>query len=355
MLYSLNAINNKIAHAYKSNPQKVDIIKFFTEENIINIVGINEVFMHDKHPPYFVSEKSMEKIANKIKESFDVDFPFKDFYSGKMSLLSLEDDKSAQRFTVKSIEDFNKLKSLHSEYSTYGIEAQKQKEIQDAKKQEKVAKIEAEHEANREASRKEFDGLTNLNRDFGKSKIVSFDFEFSFNKHKNDYMVTEMGVAISDKGKETTFHYLIQENYEKKRNRSMQDKFDFGQTEVLPFTKIKAVINEHLKGADYVLFHEMREDYDIMKRLGYDFENKKDIQIIDTQLCYKRYFRPKNSLPNGEKLENLLDSFKIQAKHLHNGGNDAKYTLMLLLKMSAIHKMMLDNKKESSPSRPKIK
>lgn len=110
-----------------------------------------------------------------------------------------------------------------------------------------------------------------------------------------------------------------------------------------------------MKGADYVLFHEMREDYDIMKRLGYDFENKKDIQIIDTQLCYKRYFRPKNSLPNGEKLENLLDSFKIQAKHLHNGGNDAKYTLMLLLKMSAIHKMMLDNKKESSPSRHKIK
>jgi len=355
MLYSLNAINNKIAHAYKSNSQKVEIIKFFTEENIINHIGINEVFMHDKHPPYFISEESMEKIADKVKESFGVDFPFKDFYTGKMSLLSLEDDKSAQRFTVKSMEDFNKLKSLHAEYSTYGVESQKQKEIQDAKKQEKVAKIEAEHEANREAARKEFDGMTNLNRDFDGSKIVSFDFEFSFNKHKNDYMVTEMGVAISDNGKETTFHYLIQENYEKKRNRSMQDKFDFGQTEVLPFTKIKAVINEHLKGADYVLFHEMREDYDIMKRLGYDFENKKDIQIIDTQLCYKRYFRPKNSLPNGEKLENLLDSFKIQAKHLHNGGNDAKYTLMLLLKMSAIHKMMLENKKENSPSRPKIK
>lgn len=96
MLYSLNAINNKIAHAYKSNSQKVEIIKFFTEENIINHIGINEVFMHDKHPPYFVSEESMEKIANKVKESFGVDFLFKDFYTGKMSLLSLEDDKSAQ-------------------------------------------------------------------------------------------------------------------------------------------------------------------------------------------------------------------------------------------------------------------
>lgn len=355
MLYSLNAINNKIAHAYKSNPQKVDIIKFFTEENIINNVGINEVFLHDKHPPYFLSEKSMEKIADKIKEVFSVDFPYQDFYSGKMSLVCIEGDSATQKFTVNNMDDLNKLKSLHEEYSTYGIEYKKQQAIQEAKKQEKVAKIEAEHEANREASRKEFDGLTNLNRPFEYSKIVSFDFEFSFNKHKNDYMVTEMGVAISDHGKETTYHYLIQENYEKKRNRAMQNKFDFGETEILSFSKIKSVINEHLKGANYVLFHEMREDYDIMKRLGYDFENKQDIQIIDTQLCYKRYFRPKNSLPNGEKLENLLDSFKIQAKHLHNGGNDAKYTLMLLLKMSAIHKMMLDNKKEHSPSRPKMK
>ena len=97
-----------------------------------------------------------------------------------------------------------------------------------------------------------------------------------------------------------------------------------------------------IKNAKYVLFHEQREDYELMTQMGISIP--KEIQVIDTQLSYKRYFRKKGSLPNGETLEGLLNMCKIPYKNLHNAGNDAYMTLILLQKMSLIQQALSENK-----------
>lgn len=355
MLYSLNGINNKIANIFKGHPQKVDLIKFFTDENLIEKAGLRSIYLHDKKAPFFINEQGFAGVSHALKEQFGVELSLDQVYTGKMPLQSSQSLEGFQKFAVKSVEDVNKLKDLHAVYSTYGIEAAKQQEVQNAKKQEKVAKIEEEHEANRQAARREFDGYSNLNRDFDNVKIVSIDFEFFLNKRKNEYALTEMGIAISDHGEIKSYHYLVKEHYERKKNRSLQEKFAFGDTLIVSLADLKPIVDKHLDKADYVLFHEMREDRDIMLTLGYDFSKRDDIQILDTQLSYKRYFRPKGTAPNGEPLDVLLKSFKIDAQNLHNGGNDAYYTLQLLLKMSAIHKTMLQAKQETGLPRPKMK
>lgn len=83
------------------------------------------------------------------------------------------------------------------------------------------------------------------------------------------------------------------------------------------------------------------------KSLKLDIEHTKNFDVVDTQLCYKRYFRAPGTNPDGAKLKDLLTEFKVKCENLHNAGNDANYTLQLVQKMSLIHKFTQENKKQN--------
>lgn len=356
MLYKITNIEPLIARNPKFKDCKVEMIKFFNLKNIVDNLGVDTVYTNDNQPPLFIDQSSLSKICLLASAKFGVDFKYKEFYEGKGCLPTIESNlPDTQSYTVKSSADLERVVEQHKNYSTYGIAETQREEKQREIKKAKVDALEEKLEEGRRAKRAEFDKATNLNRDFVNNKVVSIDFEFKIKG--NDHIVTEFGLAISNKGNIENHHYLIEENYKTKFNRSLQDKFEFGKTEIVSEKDILPIINKHVKDADFILFHEQREDYDILRKLGWDIEKNKDKPVIDTQLCYKRYFREPGSPPDGEKLINLLKAFKVDSKNLHNSGNDAHYTLKLLQKMSEIHKFLLQNKNDNKnkEKRNKIK
>lgn len=340
MLYNLDKIQFKIASINDYKDNKVDIIKFFSSENIFNNLNINKIYATDIHPAPFINEVSMNRICNLASQKFGKIFDYKCWYDKKekMPLLSIEEKEfKVDEFKVGSFEDLNKVIELHTQLSTYGKELTERKNQKAQKKQEKVKALQEDVAERKRESRKAFAEQASLARDFNNAKTVSIDFEFRYNKHTNHYMITEVGISTLLNGKDTiSEHYLIKENYESKFKRDMQDKFLFGKTHFLNNKDIKDLINKRIEDANFLVFHEKREDFAILKQLNVSDELLSKIDIVDTQDCYKWNFKKKGKF--GESLDNLLSEFKIKAEYLHNAGNDAKYTLDLLLKMSEIHK-----------------
>lgn len=345
MLYSLNQIQAKIASQSIYKEKKVDIIKFFLLENLVVNEGFNVLYTSDKYPSFFLDEKGIDNLFNQAQKKFNLPFTKEMFYEGQRALLKIDDSEGIIH-NAKNKEDLEKIEVEHLESSSYGKQKASQDEQRQVQKDKKMAILQAQIDAKKEEERAQFDRATNLSRDFINTKVVSIDFEFFINKD-DSYTPTELGISISEKGKIESYHFLIKEHYEKKRNKALQGKFEFGQTQIVSESQIPMLLEYAIKDSKYILFHEQREDTQIFNQVN--VEIPETIDVLDTQLCYKRYFRKKGSLPNGEKLESLLSMFKIEYKHLHNAGNDSYYTLLLLQKMAENHQNKSTNSKKIKP------
>lgn len=341
MYYSIYQIQAKIANIASFKEKKVEIIQFFNINNLIENVGIDTIYTSDNHPPFLLHENDLKKIYQVAQEKFNLEFKVSDFYEGQRALLTLDKEEGITAHKVTTKKDIELVAQNHAEQSSYGKKEQVKDIARQEQKEKRMEALEAEIEARREVERQEFDRASNLVRDFINDKVVSIDFEFFINKD-NTYHVTELGIAFNENGKIQAHHFLIEEHYAKKKNKALQQRFDFGSTQIIKEKQIPKLIEMAIKNATYVLFHEQREDYEIMQQMGINIP--KEITVIDTQLSYKRYFRKKGSLPNGEKLEGLLAMFKMPFKNLHNAGNDAYMTLALLQKMSAIQQHLEEQK-----------
>lgn len=352
MYYSIYQIQAKIANIAAFRSKKVEIIQFFNINNLVENVGIDTVYTSDNHPPFLLNEKDLKKVYEVAQEKFGIEFKAADFYEGERALLKLEKFENIISHNVRNKQEIEMVAEEHANHSTYGKKEQVKEVVRQEQKEKRIEALEVEVEARREIERQEFDRASNLNRDFMHDKVVSIDFEFFINKD-DSYHVTELGIAFNEDGKTQSFHFLVEEHYGKKKNKALQQRFDFGKTEIIKEKQIPKLIEMSLTNAKYVLFHEQREDYEILNQMGVNIP--KHITVIDTQLSYKRYFRQKGSLPNGEKLEGLLSMFKMPYKNLHNAGNDAYMTLMLLQKMSAIQQHLSSNKEEEKKETKKFK
>lgn len=165
-----------------------------------------------------------------------------------------------------------------------------------------------------------------FDKDFSNKKIVSVDFEFY------NLDVYEIGVATLDNGKLNYNHYVIEENFiNKKTKPEKQFMFDFGESEIIPEIMISSIISSHLNNVDYVLSHGYSNDYLILKKYGLDLESESKLKIMDTVLYYQRHFDKNQG--DALNLKKMLNLFNIESKLLHNAGNDAAYTLKLMIEM----------------------
>lgn len=345
MYYSIYKIQNKIANIPNFKDKKVEIIQFFN--NIIDNSGIESIYTHDEYPPYFLSQKDTAQLFEQLTSKFQLDFKISDFYEGSKPLLMLPEDLKYNKHDIKTQKDANAVVSQHFESSIFGKHEQ-EKELQKTEhKKKKVEVLQAEIDARKLIEKQKFDRSSNLLRDFVYDKVVSIDFEFFINKKEQTYEPTELGISFTENGDIKSYHFLIQENYKKKKNRDLQAQFNFGKTEIISEKQIPTIINHAINDAQYVLFHEQREDTQILNNIGIHIPES--IPIVDTQLSYKRYFRTKDSLPNGQALEDLLSMFKINYKNLHNAGNDAHMTLVLLQKMSETQQNIYAQNKKNRP------
>jgi hypothetical protein len=339
MLYSVYQIQSKIANIIELKSIKRDVILFCGVESLIKEDVLKDVFTVDQYAGLFISEEKINQLVGLINKKFNVNLNLDHFYDGKLPLKKVDESKEKViSHKVLNENDINQVLDFHMENSSFGKKQKKQEDIKKEQKSKKMAILQEKIEERRRIQREKFDLGSNLNRDFVNSKVLSLDFEFFLDKVNKMHEITELGITFNDNGKEFSYHYLIEENYRKKKNQNLQKRFNFGKTEIIPLENVSEILSHFVGKTDYIIFHEQREDVEILDNLW--IQIPEDKVVVDTQLCFKRYFRPKGSAPNGETLDNLLKNFKLENKDLHNAGNDAYYTLKLLQKMSEIHKLM---------------
>lgn len=362
MLYDVKSICAKVVLIPEYKDIKKEVVAFFSGDNLYNKLGLSEIYTHNHRPGVFIKEQDLLQLFLLAKNKFKTDFNVNVFTEGYACIKKVDDsDKSLTKHTISSHEQVKKIVKEHAEKSAYGKQLEKDKNNPNEKKarrqQEHKDFIKAAYES-KKAFWAGIENQTNLGQNFSELKVVSVDFEFTLNKENKSCLVTECGISVSDKGELSSQHYLIQGNHLQKSKYAIerQQTFAFGETIVVPESLIPDILKTALDGVDVVVFHEKREDEEILNGYGVNLEEYKNVQVMDTQWCYKKHFMDKRNKMVGMSIEQLLEGFKIPAKDLHNAGNDAYYTLQLLLKMSQIYILRenLSQNKNSDVNKPKI-
>ena len=355
MLYDVKSICAKVVITPEYKPFKKELVDFFSGDNMYNVLGLNEIYTHDRMPGTFIKETDFLQLLMLAKNKFNLDFSIENFTEGYAAIKKInEEDEKLTKHMVSSHNDVKNIVKDHGKESTYAKEVEKSKQnpgIAKAKRQQEHKDfILAAHKKKKDFW-KNIDKQTDLNKDFSSLKVVSIDFEFSLNKTDNTCLVTECGISTSESGVITPQHYLIKDNHLQKSKYVIgrQQTFAFGETKIVEESLIPEILKLSLENADIVVFHEKREDDEILKNYGINLEDEDNMLVMDTQWCYKKHFMNPEEKMKGIAIEDLLEGLKIPAKDLHNAGNDAYYTLQLLLKMSQIYILRenLNNKEMS--------
>ena len=183
-----------------------------------------------------------------------------------------------------------------------------------------------------------------LDFDVNATKIMSLDFEF-FGTNAKIENVSEAGIAISNKGTISYNHYIIKEPEKTKSEKKLklQSKFNFGSSLSITQDELKLIIMKELQNSHYLVSHSINSESNILKRSKIKLEHLKLLDTTDLQ----RNFKPIDKAT----LKNHLTYHEIPFHHLHNAGNDAAYTLQLVLKM----KQNYGNNLALNINKPKIK
>lgn len=291
-------------------PEKcAEIAPFFQVQNLFNHIEVNNIYLHSNHiNSILLDENTLSKIKLNLKIKYNI-VPDQD----KLLSESIPfDTKKINKYSVSNTDDILITIKEHMQQDHIKKLIRLKREHQ----RESIIK----KELIRSKVHSDFDPL------FLNKKIVSIDFEY-YNLN-----VYEVGVSTYDNGVQTNNHYLINENYiNKKTKPDRQFMFKFGETDIIPEIMISSIISEHLKNVDYILAHGYSNDYLILKKYGLDLEKEERLKILDTALYYKKHFQPEQG--NAFNLKTMLNMFNIDSESLHNAGNDAAYTLSLMMDM----------------------
>lgn len=187
--------------------------------------------------------------------------------------------------------------------------------------------------------------------------FVAMDIEsYEFNTR----MVTEIGfgildtrdidgVAPSDRG--TAWHKKIQGRHIRIQEHAhavnrvhvhgCENNFNFGTTEFVKLRDIPALLKEILQPVNtdgrfrqvILVGHSIDCDLAFVKNVGFDMQkDAKFRETIDTQNMYRHYSRSTQNTG----LSRLLRELELDYSFLHNGGNDAVYTLQALITLSIV-------------------
>ncbi|KAK9236644.1 ribonuclease H-like domain-containing protein [Lipomyces kononenkoae] len=170
-----------------------------------------------------------------------------------------------------------------------------------------------------------------------KMVFISVDIEVYELNHN---CVTEIGVAVLDLRKGNTKdvkpvgrHLRVKEYMHLKNGKFVEDaseKFEFGTSEILTLKQsaeeVKKIFEEYKDRAIFV-GHDGANDVRYLRQLG--VELPEELPMVDTLTLWK--------INHGEDeqstLGRLLMEYDIRSWNLHNAGNDAYYTVQVLMAM----------------------
>lgn len=104
----------------------------------------------------------------------------------------------------------------------------------------------------------------------------------------------------------------------------MQNKFNFGESIHITTDELKIILLNELRHAHYLVSHSINSESNILKRSKIKIEH---LKLLDTMSLQKNFKTIDKAI-----LKNHLTYHEIPFHHLHNAGNDAAYTLQLVLK-----------------------
>ena len=160
------------------------------------------------------------------------------------------------------------------------------------------------------------------------SKLFCMDLEM----YEHNGELTEVGVAVWENNQLKTYHLVVEETYNLRNGINVpdhKDDFLFGTTEVLPLEEVERRTLELVQDADYIVGHSFKNDKAFLAQAGY-FKNT---TVLDTQ-SYAPFYHRSNKMYSLKNV--VLETLEEEPKCLHNGGNDAYYTLKSLLKMAEV-------------------
>lgn len=107
-------------------------------------------------------------------------------------------------------------------------------------------------------------------------------------------------------------------------------KFMFGNSKYMSLRRAAAKIQQHIDDADFLVTHSGAHDEEFLENCGVSVSEK---LMFDTQILAMALF------PNGPLfygLKGLLSDLDVEYDEdvLHNGGNDAYYTMEAFLAMT---------------------
>jgi DNA polymerase III epsilon subunit-like protein len=144
--------------------------------------------------------------------------------------------------------------------------------------------------------------------------------------------VTEVGVAIFSKGELRHRHFLVAEHLAMRNGRYSEDNRDhflFGTSETLPLAKVAAEVSAELRSADFFIGHDVHNDVEWLREIGCDIDPRLENGVIDIQgVAHLR------GLGRQRSLKDLVEACGLDPERLHNGGNDAAFTLQVLLSLA---------------------
>ena len=166
--------------------------------------------------------------------------------------------------------------------------------------------------------------------------VLAFDLEVYEHDHN---IILEIGYAMTwlDNPEDDlrTFHYIIKENLDYTNGDCVPDNRDcfmFGTSRCMSLRRAAAKIQNHIDDADFLVAHSAAHDEEFLANCGVSVSEKR---MFDTQVLAMAL------LPDGPplySLKRLLTDLEIPFDEdiLHNGGNDAHYTMEAFLALTKL-------------------
>ncbi len=158
-------------------------------------------------------------------------------------------------------------------------------------------------------------------------RLLCIDVEaFEFKQEK----IIEVGFCVWHNGNTKHYHYIVKENARYRNKRYVPDNRDhflFGTTVYLSLEDITKIVINEAKLCDYLVGHSIAGDIEWLSNHGFNYDSR----YFDTAMvgrCVKDFDK------RTPGLKELYEHFGGHAEYMHNGGNDAAYTMSVLESMA---------------------
>ena len=174
-------------------------------------------------------------------------------------------------------------------------------------------------------SRKMTTHIDNLNKIYAKENVLSFDFEY---RNNSKYAISEIGISLffPKENRIESKHIIINSNNDlkSKKKKILENQFIFGESKYMYIDEALKLITTLIKKSDYIVGHDIANEFRLLN-IYPNWNNIIDTKFVDIIV---------NDRENYCSLEFILMEYGFKAYYLHNAGNDARFTMELIIAMN---------------------